>query len=119
MPLAGSDGSTLVPFGEGSYCVTVQHPLGCIAEQQCESVTAVDEISGFTIQLFAFENGFRVVSPQPLESCRVYDATGKLLADPACAGAMVVTAAVDWVSGFYLVECRSVSKRMTAFKVLR
>jgi uncharacterized repeat protein (TIGR01451 family) len=119
MPLAGSDGSTLVPFGEGSYCVTVQHPLGCIAEQQCQSVTAVDEVSGFTIQLFPFENGFRVVSPQPLESCRVYDATGKLIADPACAGAMVVTAAIDWLSGFYLVECRSVSKQMTAFKVLR
>jgi uncharacterized repeat protein (TIGR01451 family) len=119
MPLAGSDGSTLVPFGEGSYCVTVQHPLGCIAEQQCESVTAVDDISGFNMQLIAIEDGIRIKSSEPLESCRVYDATGKLIADPACAGAMDMTSEIDWVSGFYLVECRSVSKRMTAFKVLR
>ena len=119
MPLAGSDGSTLVPFGEGSYCVTVQHPLGCIAEQQCESVTAVDDISGFNMQLIAIEDGIRIKSSEPLESCRVYDATGKLIGNPACDGAMTLSAEIDWVCGFYLVECRSVSKRMTAFKVLR
>jgi hypothetical protein len=79
----------------------------------------VDDISGFNMQLIAIEDGIRIKSSEPLESCRVYDAMGKLIAEPSCAGALDVTSEIEWVSGFYLVECRGVSKRMKAFKVLR
>ena len=42
--MAGSNGATLDVVGEGTYCVTVQHPLGCIADQQCELVTDVSVV---------------------------------------------------------------------------
>lgn len=119
MPLAGSDGSTLVPFGEGSYCVTVQHPLGCIAEQQCESVTAVVEWLEGEVQLIRLEDGLRIESSKPMEYCKVYDAQGKCIISENCMGTNSVTLDLKLATGIYLIEVMEACGQTSLFKLVK
>ncbi|MFN5619921.1 MAG: FG-GAP-like repeat-containing protein [Flavobacteriales bacterium] len=119
MPLAGAGESTLVPFGEGSYCVTVQHPLGCIANQLCESVTSVQEVSDWTIQLIRLEDGFRIESTEALEYCKVYDPLGKLIMQQTIQGMRTAAIHKQLDSGCYFIECMGVSNRTQVLKLLR
>ena len=119
MPLAGSDGPALVPFGEGSYCVTVQHPLGCIADQQCEQITVLDEQEAFSFELMAYADGFQVVASEPLIRCRLFDAAGRIIEQPYCKGKSSFTFDFALPAGLYFIECTSVSNKLRVAAIVR
>jgi hypothetical protein len=121
MPLAGADGSSLLPFGEGSYCVTVQHPLGCIAEQQCEQVLDVEnETTEFYVNVIALsDGGYTLMSSDPLAYCRVYDLAGRIILEPSCYGRSALSISEGISPGTYFVECASISSQKKTMVKLR
>jgi uncharacterized repeat protein (TIGR01451 family) len=119
MPLAGSDGPALVPFGEGSYCVTVQHPLGCLADQLCEQITALDEQEAFNFELIADAGGFNVVASEPLQTCRLFDTAGRVIEQPNCKGKSSFTFLSELPAGLYFMECISLSNRFRVMAIVR
>jgi uncharacterized repeat protein (TIGR01451 family) len=122
MPLAGSNGATLDVVGEGTYCVTVQHPLGCIADQQCELVTDVLEVGGSLLHLviapYASGNGYMVSSSESLEYVKLFDASGRLVYDKGSMHQTSIHVEVDLSVGCYVIECRGESGRVSMAKLM-
>ena len=122
MPLAGSNGATLDVVGEGTYCVTVQHPLGCIADQQCELVTDVPDVVGSTLQLaiapHASGNGYMVSSSESLEYVKLYDPSGRLVFDKGGLHQSSMHVSIDLSVGVYVIEYRGESGRVSMAKLM-
>jgi hypothetical protein len=122
MPLAGSNGATLDVVGEGTYCVTVQHPLGCIADQQCELVADVPDVVGSTLHLaiapHASGNGYMVSSSELLEYVKLYDPSGRLVFERRGLHQSSMHVSIDLTVGCYVIECRGESGRVGMAKLM-
>ena len=123
MPLADSNTPNIAIVGDGEYCVSVNHPLGCVVSDLCEVVSGIQSAAKgvLQIQIQPTPDGskFTVVSTEPLQNCALYDATGKLIGEKYCQGNRVIQFESPASEGLYIFHAKDVNNNMRSLKFIQ